>query len=147
MTRIVVSVHIPAPPAQVWRRLADLAAHADWMADAERVEFVGGQTRGVGTRMRVHTRVGPLRTVDVMEVVAWDEPRSLAVRHLGAVTGEGRFDLSPAAGGTAVTWTEDLSFPRRLGGALAGFVARPLLRRLWRRNLQRLRLCLDDPSW
>ena len=139
MTRIVVSVDIPAPPQQVWRHLADLTSHPEWMADAERVEFVGDQTEGVGTRMRVHTRVGPFRTVDVMEVVEWSEPHSLAVRHVGLVGGHGRFELTPTETGARLTWTEDLSFPWYLGGALIARGARPVLRRIWRANLGRLR--------
>ncbi len=138
MSRIVVSVEIPANPREVWRHLADLASHPRWMTDAGQVEFVGARTAGVGTRMRVRTRVGPFRTVDLMEVTVWDEPHTIAVRHEGLVKGDGRFQLSSTAHGTRLTWTEELSFPWFLGGPLVGMVARPVLRRLWRRNLRRL---------
>ncbi len=139
MTRVTVSVQIPVPPRQVWACLADLASHPEWMSDAEGVEFVGSRTEGVGTRMRVGTRVGPLHTVDVMEVVEWDEPHRLAVSHRGVVRGHGRFELTATGGGTVVTWTEDLSFPWYLGGPVTGCFARPVLRRLWKKNLERFR--------
>lgn len=138
MTRIVVSVEIPASPQEVWRHLGDLASHPKWMVDAERIEFVGSQTAGVGTRMHVHTRAGPFRTVDVMEVTAWDEPHTIAVRHEGPVGGSGRFQLVCTAHGTRLTWTEDLRFPWYLGGPLTGVVARSVLRHLWHRSLRRL---------
>ncbi len=137
MRRIVASVEVPASPREVWRHLADLASHPRWMVDAEQVEFVGSRTSGVGTRMRVHTRVGPFRTVDLMEVTVWDEPHIIAVRHEGVVKGDGRFQLSSTADGTRLTWTENLRFPWFLGGPLVGMVARPVLRRLWHRSLRR----------
>jgi hypothetical protein len=59
---------------------------------------------------------------------------------VGMVTGHGSFTLVPtAAGGTRFEWREELDFPRRRGGALAALVARPVLKRVWRGNLERLR--------
>ncbi len=74
-----------------------------------------------------------------MEVTAWEPGRVMAIRHTGIVTGEGRFELQPIATGTRFVWTEVLRFPRRQGGAVAASLARPVLRRLWRGNLERLR--------
>jgi hypothetical protein len=39
---------------------------------------------------------------------------------------------------TRVTWDERLRFPWWLGGPVAGLVAAPVLRRVWRGNLRRL---------
>jgi hypothetical protein len=135
MDRISIHDDIDAPLETVWLHAADLASHAEWMADAESIEFLTDQRRGVGTRMRVATRVGPFRTSDVMEVTGWTEGRSIGVRHEGIVSGTGRFELAAVAGGTRFSWVEELTFPLHLGGPITAFVAKPVLGWIWRRNL------------
>jgi hypothetical protein len=88
--------------------------------------------------MRVLTKVGPLRTVDVIRVLGWEPQRSIAVRHEGLVTGEGEFRLQSAGSGTVFLWVEDLAMPWYFGGRLGAFVAKPVLAAVWRRNLRRL---------
>jgi hypothetical protein len=58
------------------------------------------------------------------------------------VTGTGHFLVAPETAGdgaarTRLTWDEDLAFPWWLGGAVGAFVARPVLRAVWRGNLRR----------
>ncbi|HKA83808.1 MAG TPA: SRPBCC family protein [Acidimicrobiales bacterium] len=139
MTHICVRVTIDAPADVVWARLADIADHVRWMADADAIRFTDERRSGVGTRFECDTRIGPLRTTDVMEVTEWREGRSLGVRHAGVVSGAGRFVLGGDRGvSTSVTWEERLRFPWWLGGPVAGLVAAPVLRRVWRGNLRRL---------
>ena len=139
MAGITVSVDIDAPVATVWRDVADLASHTEWMADAETIEYLDEHREGVGTVMRVMTRVGPLRTADIIEVTEWNPPSSIGVIHRGAIGGTGTFTLTSSGAGTSFTWTETLSFPWWLGGLLAELLARPVLRAIWRRNLRRFR--------
>lgn len=130
---------LDAPPAQVWVELSDLASHVEWMHDAVAIRFLTDRTYGVGARFECDTKVGPLRTTDVMEVTEWSPGKALGVRHVGLVTGEGRFTLQRArGGGTRFTWTEQLTFPVWMGGPIGARVARPVLRRIWRRNLEAL---------
>ena len=84
---IEVSVLIDAPLARVWAELADFASHPQWMDDAATVRFLTDRTTGLGTRIEVATRVGPLRATDVMEVVRWEEEQTIVVEHVGAVKG------------------------------------------------------------
>ena len=141
MTAISVGTVVDADAEAVWAELADLASHVEWMADAASITFVGSQRRGAGTRFDCLTRVGPLHTTDRMVVVEWVEGTTIGVRHVGLVTGEGRFTLAPIAAAprlaprTEVRWTEDLRFPWWLGGGLGAAAGRPELGRLWRRNL------------
>ena len=129
---------VAAPPAEVWRRLADIDDHVTWMADAAAITFTGDRRTGVGTVFECETRLGPLRTTDVMEITEWREAAAMGVRHRGLFTGTGRFELSPAGeGGTVLSWEEDLVFPWWLGGPLGAWVARPVLRAVWRGNLRR----------
>ena len=143
MSHIRVERTIDRPPDEVWRHLADVADHVNWMADAAEIRFTGDRRSGVGATFECETRVGPLRTVDRMVVTEWEPERTMGVDHRGLVTGTGRFTLSPvgddAAGGrgTVLTWDEDLSFPWWLGGPVTSVAARPVLRRLWSGNLRR----------
>jgi carbon monoxide dehydrogenase subunit G len=138
--RVRVQTTIDAPPHAVWRRLADIADHVSWMADAAEIRFTGERRAGVGTTFECDTRVGPLRTTDVMEVTEWREGEALGVRHTGLVTGTGRFDVTAEPGDadrSRLTWDEDLAFPWWLGGPVGAFLARPILRAVWRHNLRR----------
>lgn len=139
MANIEVSVEVPAPRAEVWADIARLETHVEWMADAERIDFLTDSRSGAGTRMEVLTRVGPLSTTDVMEFTAWEPPHRMAIRHEGLVSGTGEIVLTEtSADRTLVTWSEELDFPLRFGGALGEIVAKPVLAAIWRRNLRRL---------
>jgi carbon monoxide dehydrogenase subunit G len=137
MAPIVTSLVISAPIQDVWDGLAAVETHADWMTDAESIVFVGERRSGAGTRIRVRTKVGPLRVDDVMEFTAWDPPQTMTVRHVGRIGGGGEFRLTEQDGGTRFTWVEDLRFPWYFGGALGWFFARPILRRIFAANLAR----------
>ncbi|HEY4606617.1 MAG TPA: SRPBCC family protein [Acidimicrobiia bacterium] len=139
-------MHYPTPPVRVWVALADLASHHEWMQDADAVHFLTDQTAGVGTQLRVPTKVGPFRTTDLMTVVEWDEGKAITVDHQGAVSGLGRFEIRPSIEGTELIWSETLRFPWWLGGPIGAGLARPILKRVWGRNLSRLgeRLSLTD---
>lgn len=137
---------MPVPLETVWGALADLASHTVWMKDAHSIDFVTAQRAGVGTRMKVKTLVGPLRTIDEMEVVRWDEGRAIEVIHTGLVEGQGTFTIAePTPGETDVHWDEELSFPWWLGGPLTAIFARPVLAGIWRGNLRRLEESLSSP--
>jgi uncharacterized protein YndB with AHSA1/START domain len=142
--KVEVGVLIDAPLERVWAALSDLASHATWMADAESVRFRSDQRQGPGTVIEVLTRVGPLTVSDVMEVIEWTPSRRIVVRHRGRVVGRGEFRLDPVGGGVWVSWLEDLRFPWGWGGPLVGWLARPILRLVFKGDLKRLRLQLEE---
>lgn len=145
MPALRVRTILDAPPEAVWAHLEDIGSHVEWMDDAVAIRFLTRATRGLGTRYECDTRIGPLRTTDVMEVTSWVPGHELGVRHVGVVTGEGVFRLRPAARGrTRFTWAERLRFPWWLGGPAGAMAARPVLRRVWRRNLANLAARLSD---
>lgn len=139
MARIRVSVLVKVPRANLWDYVRDISSHVEWMRDARAIRFVGPQRHGVGTTFECDTRIGPFRLTDRMEVTDWKEGSVIGVRHGGLVTGTGRFTLRWRPGGTLFSWEERLSFPRWLGGPVGATVARPVLVRMWRRNLVALR--------
>jgi len=138
MTRITASRVIDASQTKVWAALADLGTHAEWMLDATSVDFIGQRTSGLGTRMAVETRIGPFRTLDVIEVVGWDEGRSIEVEHQGVVRGRGVLSVSTDGSRTVLTWEETIRFPWWLGGQLAAWLAQPVLAAVMRADLGRL---------
>lgn len=116
----------------VWDALADIGAHVEWMADARSIRFTSSSTEGVGTTFDCDTKVGPLRLTDRMEVTEWVPDRAMAVRHVGLVTGEGRFTLTPHGDRTELSWTETLHFPWWIPSLPAAAV----LKQIWRWNLR-----------
>jgi len=138
-TTITVVRSMAFPRQVVWERLADIASHASWMKEATSIEFMTSQHTGVGTIVDVPTRVGPFATTDRIEFTAWNEPSDLAVRHSGVVSGTGTFmldEMGPSL--TTVTWQESIGLTHRLGGRLGELLARPIITRIWERNLRDL---------
>jgi hypothetical protein len=74
-----------------------------------------------------------------MNVVEWVERRVIGVEHVGSVKGAGIFEIRPVAGGTEMTWKEELGFPWWLGGRAGEWVARPILSKMWARSLESLK--------
>lgn len=140
MGKVKVAITIDAPPRVVWDEVGAIERHVDWMADAEEIRFTSSRRRGVGTTFDCATKVGPIRLVDRMEVTEWRAGRAMGVRHVGVVTGEGRFTLRRARGGrTRFTWIERLTYPRWLGGRVGGVVGDQIMRLVWKRNLRTLK--------
>ncbi|MEY4400619.1 MAG: hypothetical protein RL072_484 [Actinomycetota bacterium] len=140
MAGIRVSIDIDAPVDRVWQVVEPVERHVDWMADAESIEFVTDQRRGVGTAFLCVTKVGPIRLTDKMRITQWEPRRAMGVEHVGIVTGTGVFTLeATSAATTRFVWEERLVFPWWLGGPLGAFVGGKLvLRAIWRGNLRRL---------
>ena len=140
MARIRVATTIDAPPKSVWASIRDIGSHVGWMEDAVAIRFTSDSRDSVGTTFECDTKVGPFRLTDLMEVTEWHERRRMGIRHVGLVTGTGRFTLRKARGGrTRFTWEERLRFPWWMGGPLGGTLGAPLLKRIWRRNLRNLK--------
>jgi len=141
-----IRIAIAAPVPAVWSRLGDLAAHSDWMSDAESVEFTTRHREGVGTRVRVRTKIGPLRLVDEMTVTDWVENSLIGADHVGSVRGSGRFEIGGDGEATTLLWSENLEFPWWMGGRAGYLLARPILRRIWEGNLRRLKQLVETET-
>jgi hypothetical protein len=141
---IRVSTVIDATPAEVWAVVKQVEDHVDWMHDAVAIRFTSSRTSGVGTTFDCDTRVGPFRLTDEMEITEWKPRRAMGVRHVGMVTGSGRFTLRPASGRrTRFTWKERLSFPWWMGGPFGAVVGGEVLRLIWARNLKGLKAIVE----
>jgi hypothetical protein len=144
MAGIRVGVTIDASPRVVWRSVEDIAGHVEWMHDAVAIRFTSARRAGVGTTFDCDTRVGPFELVDKMEITEWRPRKAMGVRHVGLVTGTGRFTLRALPGGrTRFTWREHLVFPWWMGGAFGAVVGGEVLRLIWRRNLRNLKQLVE----
>jgi hypothetical protein len=144
-----VAVDISARPDDVWQVVERLEDHVAWMHDAVAIRFQTDQHRGVGTTFLCDTKIGPIKLVDHMEIIEWTAPSTIGVRHLGVVTGTGRFTLTPIDLGrrTRFGWKESLKFPWWLGGRLGAlFGGRAVLRPMWKRNLRSLKRLVEAQS-
>ena len=144
MGRVRVSVVIDASRREVWHALEDVTRHVDWMEDAVAIRITSRRDHGVGTTFDCDTKIGPLRLTDRMEITEWATARVMGVRHVGLVTGTGRFTLRRARRGrTRFTWAERLKFPWWMGGPVGGVVGGRVLKRVWRRNLANLKALVE----
>ena len=132
MGSVVVRRRIRADVETVWDALADIAAHVEWMADAQSIRFTSATTEGEGTTFECVTKVGPFRLIDRMEVTEWVPEQVMAVRHTGIVTGEGRFTITPMGARTELAWRESLRFPWWIPSLPASIV----MKQIWRWNLR-----------
>jgi len=115
------------------------------MLDADRVEVVGDLREGVGVRLVVRTRIlGLPAFTEPMEVIGWEPPRSLTLRHGGIVVGTGTWRLDAEHGGTRFEWIEDVRLGIPFVGEPAARLYAPILRRLMRRSSARLRRLVVD---
>jgi hypothetical protein len=133
---------LDAAPDVVWRSIEDISTHVEWMKDAVEIRFVTEQHAGVGAQFWCLTKVGPLSNRDVLVVTEWQPGEVMGIKHTGVVTGTGRFTLMPDETGigasTRMCWEEVLRFPWWMGGPVGERAARPLLGRIWQKNLARL---------
>jgi uncharacterized protein YndB with AHSA1/START domain len=137
------TIDLPVPVDVAWRALVDWERQADWMLDADSVRVLGEAREGVGVRLAVRTRLlGVPAFVEPMEVVEWDPPRRLVVRHGGPLAGTGTWSIDPALGGARFTWSEDVALRLPLVGSAVARVYAPVMRVLMGRAADGLRRSL-----
>ena len=147
MAGLDVAVDISARPEDVWQVVERLEDHVAWMHDAVAIRFQTEQHSGVGTTFLCDTKIGPIKLVDRMEITEWTPQSTIGVRHLGVVTGTGRFTLAPIDLGrrTRFGWEESLKFPWWLGGQPGALVGgRAVLRPMWKHNLSSLKRLVES---
>lgn len=98
----------PLPPDELWARVAALADHAETVPLTRTLAEEGDPA--VGWRFTVRTALGPFRFDDTMVVEEWEPPRRWRIRKTGLLKGWALAEVSPYAGGSRLTWTEELWF-------------------------------------
>jgi hypothetical protein len=141
--RIRSAVHAAAPADAVWERVSDIPSQPRWMHDLKDVRILSPGPVGVGTRMEGHVRILGIPAPDPVVITAWDPPRRYAIRHLGPFKGRGEIVVKAERDGTSVvTWEETLVAP--ILPNIAALVLRPVLERVFRADLDRLRRLVES---
>ena len=106
-----VSRHIAAPPAEVFRTLADGWAYPLWVVGASHMRAVDPAFPAVGSRLHHSVGLWPLAIEDTTEVVEVEPGRRLVLHARAWPTGTARIalELEPASGGTTVRMAESAS--------------------------------------
>ena len=142
--RIKVSTIINKPLQIVWDEVKIMENHVNWMQDAANIDFLSENNSGINTKMKVLTKVGPIKLNDVITVTRWEEMKSIGVIHEGIVTGEGVFFLSSVdEDSTKFEWVEELKFPIYLGGPIGEFFGGLVLKQIWKKNLENLKNIIE----
>jgi hypothetical protein len=139
MTSPVVIEHtteLPGPSGVVWELLTDWEHQGDWQLEASDFEVVSPHRTGVGVEAEATVRIGGISTRDRIRVDVWEAERHLGIVHLGWVGGRGDLRLTPMGDTTRVDWREELHPPLGLLGALGMRLFRPLMSRVFRRDLK-----------
>lgn len=93
-------------PAELWHRVASLEDHADTVPLTRTIADPGAPSVGWGFTVR--TALGPIRFDDTMVVEEWNAPRQWRIRKTGRLRGWAEAVVTPYAGGSRLTWTEEL---------------------------------------
>ena len=125
------------PPDAIWDLITDWEHQDDWMLEASDFVVVSEAREGVGVEAEATITIGGIMTRDRVRVSEWEPPRRLGIEHLGWVTGRGTIELTPVAGGrTHVWWREELEPPLGVLGAAGMTLFKPLMARVFRRDLR-----------
>ena len=136
---IVNRIAIARPPADVWPYIVDWERSVRWMEELSDVTVTSPHREGVGVEAVAAVRIAGLTTRDRIRVTRWEPPHRLEIDHLGWVRGQAVMDLAATPPGTLLTWEERLVPPWGVLGAVGLRVFLPAMRRVFRRDIDRLR--------
>ncbi len=132
-----MSKTVPASPEMVWRVITDWERQGEWMLEASDFAVTSPQREGIGVEAQATIKIAGIATRDRVRVIAWEPPYCLAIEHLGWVRGTGRIHLAPVSRAqTHVLWREQLDPPLGLAGAIGLSVLKPVMARVFRRDLE-----------
>ena len=125
------------PPDVVWELITDWEHQGDWMLEATEFRVISAQREGIGVRAEATVRIAGITTRDEVEVVEWDPLRQLGIAHGGWVSGRGDLYLTQIAPErTYLFWREQFTAPWRALGGLGMTPLRPIMKRVFQRDLK-----------
>jgi hypothetical protein len=128
---------LPGPPAVVWDLITDWEHQDDWMLEASDFVVTSEVREGIGVEAEATITIGGISTRDRVRVIAWEPARHLAIEHLGWVSGEGHLYLTPLSDDrTHLFWREELYPPAGFLGAVGMTAFKPMMTRVFRRDLR-----------
>jgi uncharacterized membrane protein len=128
---------MPGPPHVVWELITDWEHQDDWMLEASDFVVISKNREGVGVEAEATIKIGGITTRDKVRVTHWEPTRRLGIEHRGWVSGEGNIYLTPLNDDrTHVFWREELNPPAGAIGALGMTAFKPLMSRIFQRDLR-----------
>ena len=110
------------------------------MKDSVKIDFESEIKSGVGTKIKVLTKIGPLKLYDYITFTKWEEKIIIGVDDIGIVTGKGEMEFNKVDNNTTkFKWTETLKFPFYLFGPIGEIVGKHILEYIWKENLNNLK--------
>lgn len=121
MATVSAGTEVEATAEETWEAAVDWPNQRRWVL-ASSVRVTSGGGRGQGATVEARTGFGPLVLSDPMEVVEWDPPHRLVLRHVGPlVRGDATYEVTRLPDGRSrLQWSETLEAP---GALLAGAYA------------------------
>ena len=135
-----IDATVPAPRDVVWGLITDWERQGDWMLEASDFVVTSPHREGVGVEAEATIRIAGITTRDRVRVAVWEPPHRLAIDHLGWVSGRGEIHLVPSGPGRShMFWREELQPPLGLLGAIGLMSFKPVMKRIFERDLGVLR--------
>ena len=138
---------INAPPEIIWDYLVDWEGLDRWMKEASNFKVNTPHREGLGVVAEATIRIGFMKTTDRIQVTRWGPPHLLGLEHLGWVKGEGIMELHPGSldgSATRLRWKETLIPTWGAVGALGIRLWKPLMRRIFVRDLRLLKTLVES---
>ena len=128
---------MPGPPSVVWELITDWENQGDWMLEASDFVVISAEREGIGVEAEATISIGGIKTRDKVRVIGWEPNRRLAIQHFGWVAGTGEIYLTPLGiDRTHLFWREELEPPVGMAGALGMTAFKPLMKRIFKRDLR-----------
>jgi uncharacterized protein YndB with AHSA1/START domain len=128
---------LPGPPEVVWRLITDWEHQDDWMLEASDFVVLSEVREGVGVEAEATIKIGGIKTRDKVRVTAWEPKKRLGIAHEGWVSGSGEIFLTKLGGDrTHLFWREELFPPLGFAGALGITAFKPIMHRIFQRDLR-----------
>ena len=143
---VAASTTIKAAREAVWPYLVDWENLGRWMLEAKNFKVTSPHREGVGVTAEAIIRIAGIRTKDPVRVSRWQPPEVLEIEHLGWVGGSGLIRCIESNAGTVVEWTEMLNPPWGVIGALGMRLIKPVMRRVFQRDLEILKQIVESES-
>ncbi len=132
-----MSQTLPGPPDVVWRLITDWEHQGDWMLEASDFVVLSDVREGVGMEAEATVKIGGISTRDKVRVTTWEPEKHLGISHEGWVSGAGEMFLTKLGGDrTHLYWREELHPPLGFAGALGITAFKPLMYRIFKRDLR-----------
>ena len=121
------SIHINAPPEQIWPYLVQPDKIMQWCITFQKFEYTGEQREGVGTPIHIKEQSGPMKMDIQFEVTDWVDNEKVAFHKVSGNGPKSYWQEWTAASdnsGTAFNFKEEIIMPWGIIGKIVESIAK-----------------------